>query len=175
MFRTKQSKINRLQNTIKHQTNEQSPKHSNWIDNKLTAIQEHLSCCNYSPSFADFSILTRESNDFKLNIMESLLIARDKPILKKVDSFLLVELFQCNISGYHKFYTYDVHLSHCGHTIVVCSISLFCYDFYILSKTECKSIYYHFRRDQESSSFRKLARNGFVEKLVIFFVINLLY
>ena len=42
-------------------------------NNKLTAIQKHLLCCNYSPSFEDFSILTRESHDFKLKIMESLL------------------------------------------------------------------------------------------------------
>ena len=61
--------------------------------NKLTAIQEHLLCCNYCPSFEDFSILTRESNDFKLKIMESLLIARDKPILNKADSSLPLELF----------------------------------------------------------------------------------
>ena len=46
-------------------------------NNNLTAIHEHLLCCNYSPSFADFSILTRESNDFKLKIMESLLFACD--------------------------------------------------------------------------------------------------
>ena len=62
-------------------------------NNKLTAIQEHLLCCNYSPSFEGFSILTRESNDFKLKIMESLLIARDKPILNKADSSLPLELF----------------------------------------------------------------------------------
>ena len=62
-------------------------------NNKLTTIQEHLLCCNYSPSFEDFSILTRESNDFKLKIMESLLIARDKPILNKADSSLPLELF----------------------------------------------------------------------------------
>ena len=40
--------------------------------------------------------------------------------------------------------------------------SLLCYEFCILSKTECKSIYYHFRRDHESSSFRKLARNNWI-------------
>ena len=62
-------------------------------NNKLTAIQEHLLCCNYSQSFEDFSIMTRESNDFKLKTMESLLIARDKPILNKVDSSLPLELF----------------------------------------------------------------------------------
>ena len=60
---------------------------------KLTAIQEHLLCCNYSPSFEDFSILTRESNYSKLKIMESLLIARDKSILNKADSSLPLELF----------------------------------------------------------------------------------
>ena len=40
--------------------------------------------------------------------------------------------------------------------------SLLCYEFCILSKTECKSIYYHFRRDHESSSFWKLARNKWI-------------
>ena len=55
-------------------------------NNKLTAIQEHLLCCNYFPSFEDLSILTRESNDFKLKITESLIIARDKPVLNKADS-----------------------------------------------------------------------------------------
>ena len=57
------------------------------IDNiKVTAIQEHLLCFNDSPSFEDFSILTRESNDFKRKIMESPLIARDMPVLNKADS-----------------------------------------------------------------------------------------
>ena len=36
------------------------------------------------------------------------------------------------------------------------------YEFCILSKTECKSICYHFRHDHESSSFRKLARNKWI-------------
>ena len=55
-------------------------------NNKLTAIQEHLLWCNC------FSILTMESNDFKLKIMESLLVARDKSILNKADSSLPLEL-----------------------------------------------------------------------------------
>ena len=45
-------------------------------------IQEHLLRCNYSPFFEDFSILAKESDDFKLKTMESLLIACDKPVLK---------------------------------------------------------------------------------------------
>ena len=40
--------------------------------------------------------------------------------------------------------------------------SLLCYEFCILWKTECKSIYYHFKRDRESSSFQKLARNKWI-------------
>ena len=47
----------------------------------------------YSPSCEDFSILTRESNDFKLKIMESLLIASDKPCLNKADSSLPLQVF----------------------------------------------------------------------------------
>ena len=35
-------------------------------NNKLMAIQEHLLCCNYSPSFEDFSTLTRESKFISL-------------------------------------------------------------------------------------------------------------
>ena len=70
-------------------------------NNNQTAIQEHLLCCNYSPSFEDFSILTKDSYDFKLNIKESLLIVRDKLFLNKAYSSLLLELFQYNISGYH--------------------------------------------------------------------------
>ena len=62
-------------------------------NNKLTAIQEHLLCCYYSPSFKDFSILTRESNDLKLKIMVSQLTARDQPVLNKADSSLPLELF----------------------------------------------------------------------------------
>ena len=31
-------------------------------NNKLTAVQEHLLCCNCSPSFEDSSILTMDSN-----------------------------------------------------------------------------------------------------------------
>ena len=65
------------------------------------------------------------------------------------------------MSGYHvMFYTsYDVHLSQCAYTIVVWSVFIIMLRICILSKTECKSIYYHFRCDHESNSFRKLARN----------------
>ena len=59
-------------------------------NNKPTTIQGHLLCCNYFPSLEDFSILTRESNDFKLKIMESVLIARDQSVFNNADSCLSV-------------------------------------------------------------------------------------
>ena len=42
---------------------------------------------NYCPSLEFFSILTRESNDFKLKIMESLLNPFDNSVLIKVNSY----------------------------------------------------------------------------------------
>ena len=48
-------------------------------NDKLTATQEYHLCCNYTPSFDNFSILTRES-DFKLKIKHSILAARDNPV-----------------------------------------------------------------------------------------------
>ena len=74
-------------------TSHPTEKKVNIDNNKLMAIQEQLLCCNYSPCSKTFPILTRGSNDFKLKIMESLLITRDKPILNKVDSSLPLELF----------------------------------------------------------------------------------
>ena len=62
-------------------------------NNKLTVIQKEPLCCNYSPSFEDFSILTKENNDLKLTIMESLLIALDKPILNRPYSSLPLKPF----------------------------------------------------------------------------------
>ena len=58
----------------------------------------------------------------------------------------------------------------------IVQFSLFYYELCILSKTECKRIYYHFRRDHESSSFRKLARNKWIcrETCDFFCVINFL-
>ena len=64
------------------------------IDNsKLTRIQEYLLCCNYYPSFEYFPIFTKESNNLKLKIMESLLIAYDKSDLNKNGSSLPSEVF----------------------------------------------------------------------------------
>ena len=61
-------------------------------NNKITAIQEHLLCCGYSPFFEDLTTLTTEINDFKLRIMECLLIVHDKAALNKADTSLPLEL-----------------------------------------------------------------------------------
>ena len=61
--------------------------------NQLTTIQLHLLCCNYSLSFEDFSILTIESNDFKLKTTGSLLTERDKPMHNQVDTSIPLDLF----------------------------------------------------------------------------------
>ena len=95
-------------------------------NNKLTAIQEHLLCCNYSPSFEDFFILTRESNDFKLKIMESLLIELDKPILNKGDSSLPLELFQYN-SGYYTMFYHIILCASIPSCVYNCRLCSSCY------------------------------------------------
>ena len=92
-------------------------------NNKLTAIQEHLLCCNYSPSFEDFSMLTWESSEFKLKITESLLIARDKPILNKADFSLPLSYFNITSVVIICFVKpYDAHLSHFAYTMIVCTV-----------------------------------------------------
>ena len=48
-----------------------------------SAIREHLLFCNYTPDFEDFSILATSNNDFKVKLMESLLINRDDLPLNK--------------------------------------------------------------------------------------------
>ena len=106
-------------------------------NNKLMAFQEHLLCCNCSLSYENFSILTRKSNYFKLKIMESPLIACDKPCLNKADSSLHLELF------WHIY-----HIIWCPSiTLCICNCRIFsfqyCYNFCILSKTECMIILVH--------------------------------
>ena len=48
-----------------------------------SAIKEHLLFCNHTLDFEDFSILATNNNDFKVTLMESLLINRDHPPLNK--------------------------------------------------------------------------------------------
>ena len=58
-----------------------------------SAIKEHLLFCNHTPDFEDFSILATNNNDFKVTLMESLLIIRDHPPLNKNKQSLPSELF----------------------------------------------------------------------------------
>ena len=58
-----------------------------------SAIKEHHLFCNHSPGFDDFSILASNSNDFKVTLMESLLINRDAPPLNKNRHLLPLKLF----------------------------------------------------------------------------------
>ena len=58
-----------------------------------SAIKEQLLFCNHTPDFEDFSILAANNNDFKVKLMEGLLINRDHPPLNKNKQFLPLELF----------------------------------------------------------------------------------
>ena len=62
------------------------------IGDKDIAVREHLLFCNYKPSFDDFSIRANYSNNFKVTLMESLLINRDRPPLNKTMQPLPLEL-----------------------------------------------------------------------------------
>ena len=57
------------------------------------AIKEHYLFCNHSSGFDDFSILASNNNDFKVTLMESLLIRRDHPRLNKNRYSLPLGLF----------------------------------------------------------------------------------
>ena len=58
-----------------------------------SAVKEHHFFCNHSSGFDDFSILASNNNDFKVTLMESLLINRDHPPLNKNRHSLPLELF----------------------------------------------------------------------------------
>ena len=60
---------------------------------KKSAIFDHMLLDGHKASFDNFSILLKESNPFKLQLKESLLISRDKPILNKNIYSFPLELF----------------------------------------------------------------------------------
>ena len=70
---------------------EREQHHTN--SHKTTAIKQHHLFCNYSSGFDDFSILASNNNDFKITLMESLLIDRDQPPLNNNRHSLPLELF----------------------------------------------------------------------------------
>ena len=60
------------------------------VKSKGSALNDHLLLCNHSPSFENFSVLTKENKKFLLELKESLLIMRDKSSLnRKIRSALL--------------------------------------------------------------------------------------
>ena len=57
-----------------------------WLRKKLSlgsAVSDHLLPCNHSPSFENFSVITKKNKTFLLELKESLLIMRDKPSLNR--------------------------------------------------------------------------------------------
>ena len=60
-----------------------SPLTSKKVKPKGSAISDHLLLCNHSPSFENFSVLTKENKKFLLELEESLLIMRVKPSLNR--------------------------------------------------------------------------------------------
>ena len=58
-----------------------------------STIKERLLFCNHTPDFEDFSILATNNNNFKVMLMESLLINRDHPPFKKNKQSLPLHLF----------------------------------------------------------------------------------
>jgi len=62
-------------------------------NDKKSAVKDHCLFHNHVNTFEDFSILTYESNPFKLLIKESLLVSRDKPILNKQVKSIPLQLF----------------------------------------------------------------------------------
>ena len=66
-------------------------KHVN--NNKKSAAKDHCLFFNHVGLFEDFSILTYESNPFKLLIKEALLVSRDKPLLNKQVKLIPLQLF----------------------------------------------------------------------------------
>ena len=83
-----------------------------------SAIKEHLLFCNHTPEFEDFSILASNNNDFKVTLMESLLINRDHPPLNKNKQSLPLELFDSSGTIFHH--------------IISCEIDSFCCSSFIL-------------------------------------------
>ena len=60
---------------------------------KKSTIFDHMLLDGHKASFDNFSIPLKQSNPFKLQLKESLLISHDKPILKKNTYSFPLELF----------------------------------------------------------------------------------
>ena len=84
---------------------------------KIFANFEYVLMDGHKVSFDYFSILLKESNVFKLQLMECLLISRNKPILSKNNLLFLgtiklimtllldIYCYVCNLMSIHQYYT----------------------------------------------------------------------
>ena len=85
-----------------------------------SSIPDHLLFCNHDPLFHDFTISAKGTNKFFLEMKESILIKRDKPILNKKISSALLFLFDKVL--------YDWMIS-----IIITCISFFCHGVFTLT------------------------------------------
>ena len=60
---------------------------------KSTAVKDHVPFWDHKVSIDDFKILVTSESDIHVKVKESLLISRDKPILNKNETSLLLYLF----------------------------------------------------------------------------------
>ena len=60
-----------------------SPLTKKKVKPKRSSVSDHLLLCDHSPSFENFSVLTKENKKFLLELKESLLIMRDKLSLNR--------------------------------------------------------------------------------------------
>ena len=73
-----------------------SPLTGKRVYNKKSSIKDHCLLSGHVCSFDDFTVLNYESHKFKRLIKESLLVAKDKPLLNKQVKSLKLELFWVN-------------------------------------------------------------------------------
>ena len=94
-----------------------------------SAIKEHLLFCNHKPDFEDFSILATNNNNFKVTLMESLLISRDHPPLNKNKQSLPLELFDSQGTKFHHVINHEIDSFCCSPFIL--GVVLLSHEFYI--------------------------------------------
>ena len=87
-----------------------SPLPKKKVKPKGSAVSSHLVLCNHSLSFENFSVLTKENRKLVLELKESLLIMRDKPLDSNIRSaslhlfnrvqLRLTPLFRSSVLGF---------------------------------------------------------------------------
>ena len=58
-----------------------SPLNKKKVKPKGSAVSHHLFLCNHSPSFENFSVITKENKKYVLKLKKRLPIIKDKPSL----------------------------------------------------------------------------------------------